>query len=269
MKFKNKLFVNVYNEDSSYVRYVLHELGYVVKNNNEVTYINGGLVTENTGVWYTTFGRDEFKMDDPSYINCGYNIELFFALAAMRDDTDKNQLFVSETACSWVNIGMWRNKGDFELCLIDDYYMGENKRFTNRISPAHKASIDEIKDYFLLNPTYKPYRHWYEKTSVDAILRNLSDMANKIIKQDRYMISANQEIYDILKKQNISSANENDRTFFVMFQQQYIAVILSPQKEYKLMLWKNEKPFLFVDNDGIIHKIRKDYEIDRGLEDKN
>lgn len=130
--------------------------------------------------------------------------------------------------------------------------MEENKMFTNCISPAHK-----------------PYRHWYEKTSVEAILRNLNDMANKTIKQDRYMISANQEMYDIIKEQNISSANENDRTFFVMFLQQYTAVVLSPQKEYKLMLWKNEKPFLFVDNDGIVHKIIKDYEIDRGLEDKN
>ena len=269
MKFKNKLIVNVYNEDSSYVTYILRELGYTPEDDNKVNYINGGLVTEDTGIWYTTFGRSEFKIDDPSYINCGNNIELFLSLAAIRDDTDKNQLFVSETACSWVNLGMWRNKGDFELCLVDDYWMGENKQFTSRIPPAHKASIDEIKNYLLLNPTYKPYKSWYEKTSVDVILQNFNDMANKIIKQDRYMISANQEMFNLLKKQNISSFNDEDKAFFVMFNQQYVAVTLSPHEEFKLMLWKNERPFLMVNNDGTIHKIKEKYEIDRGTEDKD
>ena len=77
----------------------------------------------------------------------------------MRDDTDKYQLFVCETSSSWVNLGMWHNKGDFDFCLIDDYYMGQDKRFTSMIPPVHKASIDEIKNYLLLNPNYKPYRH--------------------------------------------------------------------------------------------------------------
>ena len=271
MKFKNKLIVNVYNEDTSYVKYVLRELGYTTEDENKINYINGGLVTENTGIWYPTFGHSEFKNDDNSYVNCGNNTELFLSLAAMRDDTDKNQLFVSETACSWVNLGMWRNKGDFELCLVDDYWMGENKHFTSRIPPAHKATIDEIKNYLLLNPAYKPYRNWYEKISVDAILRNLNDAANKVIKQDRYMISANREMYDIIKKQSISfvGGKEDDKVFFVMFNQQYVSVTLTETEQYKMLLWKNERPFLMVENDGTIRKLKEDYGTDKGTEKSN
>ena len=197
-KFKNNLIVNVYNEDASYVKYVLRELGYVSEYVTETEYINGGLVTENTGVYYTMFGRGT-NTNSPDYINCGNNIELFLSLASMRDDTDIYQLFVSDTDCSWVNLGMWRNKGDFEFCLVDDYRMGESE-FSNSIPPAHKASVDEIKNYLLLNPNYKPYKSWYEKTSVDAILRKMNDLANKLIKSDVYSIIANKEMYEYLKK---------------------------------------------------------------------
>jgi hypothetical protein len=253
-KFKNNLIVNVYNEDASYVRYVLRELGYVSEYVTETEYINGGLVTENTGVYYTTFGRGT-NTNSPDYINCGNNIELFLSLASMRDDTDIYQLFVSDTDCSWVNLGMWRNKGDFEFCLVDDYRMGESE-FSNSIPPAHKASVDEIKNYLLLNPNYKPYKSWYEKTSVDAILRKMNDLANKIIKSDVYSIIANKEMYECLKKQSVGNLY-SEKCFFVMFRQTAINVTLDEYIEYKLILMKNGKPLIFVNNDGTISKVEE------------
>lgn len=270
-KFKNRLIINVYNENANYVSYALHELGYISEYKDHTQYINGYLVTENTGVYYTTFGRG-FDISNPDYINCGSNIELFLALASMRDDSDKYQLFVSDTACSWVNIGMWRNKGDFEFCLVDDYRMGEPE-FSNSIPPAHKASIDEIKNYLLLNPDYKPYRHWYEKTSIDAILKSMNDLANKIIKEDKYVIYANKDIYETLKTQSIGGytyENENDG-FFVMFQQRPVNVFLNNNFNLcKLMMFKNDRPFIMVDNNNIIHKVEgKNDETDKGTENKN
>ena len=253
-KFKNNLIVNVYNEDASYVKYVLRELGYVSEYVTETEYINGGLVTENTGVYYTMFGRGT-NTNSSDYINCGNNIELFLSLASMRDDSDIYQLFVSDTDCSWANLGMWRNKGDFEFCLVDDYRMGESE-VSNSIPPAHKASVDEIKNYLLLNPEYKPYKSWYEKTSVDAILRKMNDLANKIIKSDVYSIIANKEMYEYLKKESISNSYY-EKTFFVMFRQAPINVTLDEFIPYKMILMKNGKPLIFVKNDGTISKVEE------------
>ena len=256
-KFKNNLIVNVYNEDASYVRYVLRELGYVSEYVTETEYINGGLVTEKTGVYYTMFGRGT-NTNSPDYINCGNNIELFLSLASMRDDTDIYQLFVSDADCSWVNLGMWRNKGDFEFCLIDDYRMGESE-FSNSIPPSHKASIDEIRDYLLLHPNYKPYKSWYEKNSTDFILKSISDLANKIVKEDKYVIIANKEMYECLKKESVGNAYY-EKNFYVLFQQKAINVIHDEYIPYKLVLMKNGKPLIKVNNDGTIERIEENTE---------
>lgn len=254
-KFKNKLIVNVYAEDSYYVTYMLDKLGYITEYENPPRSICGGVVTENSGIYYTTFGRSEFKLEDPSYINCGDNIELFLSLAAMREDMDKYQLFVSEASCSWVNIGIWQNKGDFTLCLVDDYYMGENGKFLSGITPAHKASVDEIKNYLLLNPKYRPYKSWYEKTSVEAILKSVADLSEKMVKQEDYIIHANRDMYECLKKESIGfSAPDNDMGFFVMFRQRPIKVYLDNTQFYKMVLFKNKKPYIFVDNNGYVHR---------------
>lgn len=156
MKFKNNICIHCYlqpvGDSTQWLLNMLTELGY--KGDTEHIGTTLGVKYDGTFHWIN-------NKDDTDYYDCGYNAELFLALAAMRDDSDKYQLFVSDTSCSWVNLGMWRNKGDFFFCLIDDYYMGENKQFTNCIPPAHKADIEEVKDYFLKNPNYKPYRHWY------------------------------------------------------------------------------------------------------------
>lgn len=272
-KFKNKLVVDVYSENEAYVRYVLRKLGYQPEDEKKTQYINGGLVTEDTGIFYPTFGRYDFNITNPDYINCGNNIELFLALASMRDDTDKYQLFVCETSSSWVNLGMWQNKGDFDFCLIDDYYMGQDKRFTSMIPPVHKASIDEIKNYLLLNPNYKPYRHWYEKISIDPGLTQMFDLANKIVKEDEYTIYANEELYNNLKKEKIATYDDRKNKkagFFVLFNQKAVPVFCDSFTPYKMMLWKNNHPFLVVDKDGTARMLKdREYETDNGTESKD
>ena len=85
---------------------------------------------------------------NPSFIDCGENEELLLALAALRDDSDYMQWFVTEANQAWFNIGTYSSKGSFELCLAHDRYMGQNKEFCNTIVPAHKATVEELIEYF-------------------------------------------------------------------------------------------------------------------------
>jgi hypothetical protein len=62
--------------------------------------------------------------------------ELFLALAALRDDTDKNQWFVN-------------NKNDWYKCL-DDKFIEETANWVlcASIENWHKATVEEIIEHF-------------------------------------------------------------------------------------------------------------------------
>lgn len=73
-------------------------------------------------------------------IDCEENDDLFLAIAALRDDTDKNQYFKHNS------------KNHFYKCDIDsfkDYFAICNKELNDHIEDYHKATIDELKE--LLN----------------------------------------------------------------------------------------------------------------------
>lgn len=81
-------------------------------------------------------------------IDSGKNENLFLALAALRDDSDYMQWFVTESDQQYMNQGMYIPKGSFELCLTEDRYNGQDNRFCNTIVPAHKATISELIEHF-------------------------------------------------------------------------------------------------------------------------
>ena len=59
---------------------------------------------------------DDSQLEDMGYIDCGTNEELFLAIAALRDDTDKDQVFMHQDGNFYKcecdsKIDMW---GDFE-----------------------------------------------------------------------------------------------------------------------------------------------------------
>lgn len=84
-------------------------------------------------------------------IDCGTNEELFIALAAMRQYTDKHQYFVLETTLGSVNYpDSLVPKGSLILCLTDKWDYPEPEYSSNGI-PAHKASVEEIMEYFKAN----------------------------------------------------------------------------------------------------------------------
>ena len=59
----------------------------------------------------TRYSIGQFKAENaesrnPSY-DCGENVELFKALAAMNDENDREQWFIAEEAKAWVNQGLY------------------------------------------------------------------------------------------------------------------------------------------------------------------
>lgn len=79
--------------------------------------------------------------DDEIAVDCGTNEELFLAIAALRDDTDNNQLFIN-------------GKGDWGVCRdntkhggllgIDFYGMPNDLNVDN----YHKATVGELIEHF-------------------------------------------------------------------------------------------------------------------------
>lgn len=68
------------------------------------------------------------------FIDCGTNEELFLAIAALRDDTDKYQWFTDGD--------LWFKCGD-EVCNETiEYYLNKYGR------KIHKASVDELIEHF-------------------------------------------------------------------------------------------------------------------------
>lgn len=71
-------------------------------------------------------------------IDCGENVELFKALAAMNDENDREQWFVTKEVQAWVNQGLYAPMGSFEKCLLE-----------HRVGiSARKATVEEIIKHF-------------------------------------------------------------------------------------------------------------------------
>lgn len=79
---------------------------------------------------------DSFKIVWKEYIDCGTNEELFLALAALRDDTDKNQWVIDEANECFGFDDSW------SICDKDD--MNERVIYTH----YRKATVEEIIEHF-------------------------------------------------------------------------------------------------------------------------
>ena len=71
----------------------------------------------------------------PYYIDCGTNEELFLALAALRDDTDKNQWVIDEAneCFGWEDSWMICDKDDMNERVVYTHY--------------RKATVEEIIEH--------------------------------------------------------------------------------------------------------------------------
>lgn len=85
------------------------------------------------------YGKNGLKGID-GLIDCGANEELFLAIAALKDDTDNNQLFTNGKG-DW---GIYRDGSDGGLSGMDFYGMPNDFEIDN----YHKATVDELIEHF-------------------------------------------------------------------------------------------------------------------------
>jgi hypothetical protein len=118
------------------LRKKLEELGY--KNRNLYFYDCIGVVYDGFDcISQWMFGS---IWDFADCIDCGTNEELFLAIAALRDDTDNNQLFTNGNG-DW---GIYRDGSDGGLSGMDFYGMPNDFEIDN----YHKATVDELIEHF-------------------------------------------------------------------------------------------------------------------------
>ena len=85
---------------------------------------------------------DSFKIVWKEYVDCGTNEELFLALAALRDDTNENQWFIS-------NVDIFTECYNNEWRLYENWYNTFTiEDLNSEISPIRKASVEEIIEHF-------------------------------------------------------------------------------------------------------------------------
>ena len=128
------------------LRKKLKELG---QRENTLDDFKGEWLTANYGMFISV--GEGFQNLHPKDIDCGTNEELFLALAALRNDTDKNQIFVLDTDMArWNNsLIIQHKKGTFIKCIRDKWNEDEtNHEFSNRNFPAHKATPQELIEHF-------------------------------------------------------------------------------------------------------------------------
>ncbi|MDE6284832.1 MAG: hypothetical protein K2M17_03725 [Bacilli bacterium] len=102
-------------------------------------FIDDEIKNRNVTPYFRSITEEDFdECDFKEWIDCGTDEQLFLALAAMREDSDKYQYFVREEALSLVNLGIHAPVGAFVYSLIDKWGTED----------FHKASVKEIINYF-------------------------------------------------------------------------------------------------------------------------
>lgn len=93
--------------------------------------------------------KDPYRTYDcAGRIDCGTNEDLFLALAALRDDTDKEQFFVTEVRLGSINYpDTIIEKGALLKCCMDKWKIPKNK-FDSMGIPSHKATVEELIEHF-------------------------------------------------------------------------------------------------------------------------
>lgn len=118
------------------LRAKLEGLGYRI--GNKYCIDNNFLATDNNEM----FGIEEPYIPEEcnGYIHCGFNEELFLAIAALRDDTNYMQWFVCTSDYKEYDGKEWK-VGDFDLNTCPD-------DFDNILPHWRKATVNELIEHF-------------------------------------------------------------------------------------------------------------------------
>ena len=132
------------------LRKKLEELGYKPFGSVKYEWDTGwGLSTDNRIGEFESFDNNGLeniiKCESPDYedsVDCGTNEELFLALAALRDDTDKSQWFIS-------NVDIFTECYNNEWRLYENWYNTFTiEDLNSEISHIRKATVEEIIKHF-------------------------------------------------------------------------------------------------------------------------
>lgn len=86
--------------------------------------------------------------EDELAIDCYENDNLFLSIAALRDDTDRGQFFVTEARLGSINCpDSIIEKGSFIICCVDKWEIPKNQ-WDSMCIPSHKASVLELIEHF-------------------------------------------------------------------------------------------------------------------------
>lgn len=125
------------------------------------------------GLYNIEFFNNIPHPDETDSVDCGTNEELFLAIAALKDDTDNNQLFTNGKG-DW---GIYRDGSDGGLSGMDFYGMPNDFEIDN----YHKATVDELIEHF------KTKEEHYDRRTCN--IRN-SEVAERERDVYRYRISS-------------------------------------------------------------------------------
>lgn len=107
----------------------------------------------NTCLYCTHDGYYEVTKKPSRYdriYDCGEDVEMFIAMCSRSEKTDKGQFFVLD--CNLSSMGNVYLKGTFVMCDRDSWDIDfRYPEFSSRNVPAHKASYDEIVEFFNRN----------------------------------------------------------------------------------------------------------------------
>lgn len=144
MKFTTSCFVRVEDaEKRNNLLKWMFDIGYASRYRIDRNYsivvagLTEGLV--DVAADNTTKGLERYGL-----INCGENVKLFKALAAMNDKNDREQWFINDT---YANIGcvMWHMSDERKF---KHYYVEWEDGETDIRSDFRKATAEEIIEYF-------------------------------------------------------------------------------------------------------------------------
>lgn len=133
-------------KDTPELRNKLKDLGQI---ENIFDDFSGGWLAANHGMFISVCeGFQNLCKED---IDCGTNEALFLAISALRNDTDKNQIFVLDSDMPrWNNPSFIQHKkGTFIKCIRDKWNIDEvYPQYSSRNFPAHKATVEELIEHF-------------------------------------------------------------------------------------------------------------------------
>lgn len=156
MGFTQRAFIR---DNRAELRDKLYNIGYkdILLNDNFSDFI----CIKNGKIFYCNINSINILnwLKENGYIDCGENDEIFLAIAAMRDDSDIHQLFITDVDFGIIGTDNKIVKGKVFMCNVEDRYEGvvTPHEFCSTVIPAHKLSVEEIFDYFDSISQGEPY----------------------------------------------------------------------------------------------------------------